>query len=466
MAIALVAQTTGSAASGTGATPACTATGGNTLLALVSRGTGSSTGSITSFTDTGGNTWTLLTSGAVSGSSNTRIEAWVAENAVSPGTITLASATASTWAWNILEFSGVLSASSLDVASPALSGNASSTTQATPSITTTVANDVVVAAWHFGQTTTSGLTAGWTAGTNFDDAAVGSGRVAYQLNVATAAYSATLTLGAAKATGVLTLALQPASAGALSGAAAMTSASSLTAGASNKVNPAAAMASASSLTAAGTIPGGAVAAAAAMTSASSLTSSGGVTAALATFPYTPLPNQFTHPALETDTGPTGLNTQLDARLNQLRTAGLAIPASLGMGEVFLSLRAGTAITNNAVLAFDTTITDNFSGVNAARTTYTVPKGGLWLITAQVRTATAVFARLSITGLPTIYGNAGRLYTGYAGNANGGGGTLPPVPIQFDGGEVISMIVETNAVTNNLVDAATDGTFLHLQQVSL
>lgn len=212
----LVKQTTGSAVAGLTASPSVTSTGGNMLLAFVTRGTGLATGAITTFTDSAGNTWTMLTRGAVSGATHSRIELWVAPNAAAITGISLASATSSTWAWNIIEVSGAAAASVLDVASTDGSGNASATSQPTPSITTTIDNDLILAGWHFAQTTSSGLTAGWTALTDYDDAAVGSGRAAYRVSPA-GSYSATLTLGVAKATGVITAAVKPGGSGALTG---------------------------------------------------------------------------------------------------------------------------------------------------------------------------------------------------------------------------------------------------------
>jgi hypothetical protein len=205
VAIAFVAQTVGSGASSASQAITLSGTIGNLMLLCYARSGGLATGSITGITDTGGNTWAMITRGAVSGSSNTRIECWATIMTASPGTVTVASGTAQTNSWNANEWSGVATTYA-DVASPDGSATTSSTTVTALSVTTTASADLVVAAAHFGQTTTSGLTGGWTALTDFDDAAVGSGRAAWQL--AGAAGSVTgpsWTLGTAKAAGICTV---------------------------------------------------------------------------------------------------------------------------------------------------------------------------------------------------------------------------------------------------------------------
>lgn len=206
---ALVNQTVGSSAASLNATATIPASvAGNNLFAFFARSGGLTTGAIASVTDSASQTWLRATRGAVSSVTNTRIELWYIENSASITSVTFSSTTSQTNAWNVLEFSGLLGSSSLDVASPDNSATASSTTAATPSITTSNASDLILAGWHFGQTTTSGLTSGWTALSNFDDTTVGSGRAAYQLASSTGSYSASLTLGAAKAAGVITAAFK------------------------------------------------------------------------------------------------------------------------------------------------------------------------------------------------------------------------------------------------------------------
>lgn len=203
-----VTQNVGQGVSSANQTATITATtAGNFVIAFYARSGGLSTGGLTSVTDSASQTWSNLTIGAVSGGVNTRIEAWYIANSASITSVTFNSATAQTNSWNITEWSGVASASPADVESPNPSGNASSTTQATPSITTTNASDLVIAALHFGQTTTTDPSSPWNLLTNFDDAAVGSSRAAYQVVSSTGSYNATWTLAVAKAAGTVTVSL-------------------------------------------------------------------------------------------------------------------------------------------------------------------------------------------------------------------------------------------------------------------
>lgn len=206
MTATFVRQTVGSGASAANATATITAsTTGNNLYAVYHRSGGLATGAVTSVTDSAAQTWTLRASrGAVSGGTNTRVELWYIENSASITSVTFNSGTAQTNAWNIFEFSGMLASSSLDVASPDNSATTSSTTVATPAVTNTVADALVIVAAHFTQTTST-APAGYTALTNSDDGAVGSGRQAYKIVAATGSQSASWTsLGVARAAGVIT----------------------------------------------------------------------------------------------------------------------------------------------------------------------------------------------------------------------------------------------------------------------
>ncbi|HYS35673.1 MAG TPA: hypothetical protein VEO01_08585 [Pseudonocardiaceae bacterium] len=213
MAIALVAQTVGNSGGVSNANQAITAaaTSGNYLTLLYYRSGGLATGAVTSITDTGGNTWSVIDRGAVSGGTNTRTEVWKCQVSASPGTITVNSGTAQTNAWNVVEWSGVATSGEVDAKSPDNSATASSTICLTPTVNTTGSADLIVGVAHFGQTTTTLNTAGFTALTNSDDGAVGSGRGAYLLAAASGTYNVQWTLGAAKAAGVITFALHAAS---------------------------------------------------------------------------------------------------------------------------------------------------------------------------------------------------------------------------------------------------------------
>lgn len=230
--ITLVKQTVGQGASSANQSITATSTGGNLLMLIYARSGGLATGAITSITDTAGNVWSVATRGAVSGATNTRIEVWVCPNAAAITSLTVNSGTAQTNAWNVLEWSGAASASPVDVASPDGSGQASSTTVTTVAVTTTNAADMVVAGFHSSQITTSGLTAGWTALTDFDDGTAGSGRAAYQLQAATGTVGAvSWTLSSAKNAGLVTVALLPGAATGVSAQAALPVTTALTAGA-------------------------------------------------------------------------------------------------------------------------------------------------------------------------------------------------------------------------------------------
>lgn len=204
----LAKQTVGSNATGTANQAiSFTNTIGNLLVLLYARSGGLATGQVTSITDASGNTWTVGTRGAVSGGTNTRLEAWYCANAASTTRITVNSGTSQVNSWSVLEFSGVATTTPLDVASGDNSATASSTTVATPSITTANASDLLIAAAHFPQTTTT-APSGWTALTDYDYSTTGSGRGAYQVVSATGTYSASWTAGSAVAAGVLTLAFK------------------------------------------------------------------------------------------------------------------------------------------------------------------------------------------------------------------------------------------------------------------
>lgn len=216
MSIALVNQTVGSGVSAANQNITAAATIGNFLAMFYARSGGLATGAVTSVTDTGGNTWVSIPCrGAVSGGTNTRIEFWYCQVSASPGTITVNSGTAQTNSWNISEWSGIDPTTPIDASSPDNSGNAASTTQTTPTIAPALTTDLILAAAHFGQTTTSGLTAAFTALTNFDDAAVGSGRAAYLIDTGAGPYAASWTLGASKSAGVITVAIKAAVSGTL-----------------------------------------------------------------------------------------------------------------------------------------------------------------------------------------------------------------------------------------------------------
>jgi hypothetical protein len=200
-----VTEHTGTAAAATGATASgFTTTGGVLLVALVARSGGQSTGALSGITDSAGNTWLTATRGAVSGVTNTRLECWYAANAASVTSVVFASGTSQTWAWDILEITGMATATPVDVASPNYSGTTSSTTVATPAVTTLNAADVIIASFHCNTATPTAPGGSWTNLATFDDGTAPA-RGVYQVVAATGSYSATWTLSAAQAAGVLTV---------------------------------------------------------------------------------------------------------------------------------------------------------------------------------------------------------------------------------------------------------------------
>jgi hypothetical protein len=176
---------------------------GHHLYAIFTRSGGLATGAMTSVTDSAGNTWTMVTRGAVSSGVNSRVELW--QRLANPNAITWVQGNASvaqSWAWILLDYTGPPDAV-LDVASPDGSAVASSVTIATPAITTTKDGDLILAAIHHSLTTSTLQGSTLTALSNFDDSTIGSGRGAYQNAGAIGSWSATWTLGVAKAAGVL-----------------------------------------------------------------------------------------------------------------------------------------------------------------------------------------------------------------------------------------------------------------------
>ena len=202
MAIALVGQAANTVAAATSITVTRTTTAGNCLVAVISVATGSSQ-PITGVTDTAGNTWSFVAAGFQSGS-NTRCEIWVCPNAASVTSVTASKATAQNIGMNVSEWSGVKTASPVDVS--ATLGNASSTTALGASVTTTDAGDVVISGISWGTSPTASLTAGgFTAMTTVTS----NQRLspAYRIPAATGTYQPTWTMSAAAVTGSATVAL-------------------------------------------------------------------------------------------------------------------------------------------------------------------------------------------------------------------------------------------------------------------
>jgi hypothetical protein len=108
---------------------------------------------------------------------------------------------------NVTEWSGVASAAALD--RQAGRGNASSTTAATPSITTTNASDVLIAGLTYSGSAASTLSGiSFTALTSHNAGSSLHGRAACQITSATGSYQATWGLSSATTSGTAILALK------------------------------------------------------------------------------------------------------------------------------------------------------------------------------------------------------------------------------------------------------------------
>ena len=132
-------------ASETAASTALTATfpsvstAGHLLVLSVSEYTGA-TNTISSVTDSAGGTWTRIASRFVSGH-NSDGEQWYSANAKAVTSVTAHTASASTMALTVQEFSGVATTNPLDVSTGA---SATGTAASSGSVTSTVANDLMV----------------------------------------------------------------------------------------------------------------------------------------------------------------------------------------------------------------------------------------------------------------------------------------------------------------------------------
>jgi hypothetical protein len=137
------------------ATSISSSSAGDLLIAQIAVNTGSAV--VTSVTDSAGNTWTKATSGA-GGSYDSEI--WYSQDAQSTNQVTVNVSGSRRISVNISEFDGVAQSSILDVSSGHYDGGG--TSHDTPTITTTVDHDLVLAslAWQPGPSM-SGDGSGW-----------------------------------------------------------------------------------------------------------------------------------------------------------------------------------------------------------------------------------------------------------------------------------------------------------------
>lgn len=169
---------------------------------FVGRSGGLSTGALSGVSDTAGNTWRMATRGAVSGATSTRLEVWYCDTYTPATTVTAASSASQTSGWLIAGFTGVVSATALDVASPDNSASAAGATVSTPAVTTTVRDLLLAADQHGGGTTGSGPASPWIALGAWNVSTTGGGNAGYLVADTAGSYSATFTQGGTGAAGV------------------------------------------------------------------------------------------------------------------------------------------------------------------------------------------------------------------------------------------------------------------------
>jgi hypothetical protein len=208
--INFVRQAIGASTSGTTLNVDIGATAGDTLVLSIAVAAGSSK-QVTAVTDSTGGTWSRGPVGFLSGSNN-RVEIWYRVDV--PAGITRVTATLSASGVSsatVSEWSGVVDTAPVD--QQAGRGNPSSTTAATPIITTTNANDLVIAAINYPGAITSTLTTtGFAPLSNFNSGTTTNGRAAYRIVSSTGPYSASWTLSTGSMSGAAILALKGASA--------------------------------------------------------------------------------------------------------------------------------------------------------------------------------------------------------------------------------------------------------------
>lgn len=219
MAISFVAQTeTDVTVAATSSTKSLTTTTGNTLIMLVSIAAGA-TASLSSVTDSASNTWVIPSTDPnanppanfVSGS-NTYFAMAYALNATAITSVTVTISASKTFSYNVVEFSGILSASAVDQ-SASVSNSVSGTPLLTPSITTTNANDLIIGGMSASNNSMTLGSSGYTALTNMVPVSTMKGVGAYQIVSSTGTYQISWTPGASAVSGAGIMAFKgPASA--------------------------------------------------------------------------------------------------------------------------------------------------------------------------------------------------------------------------------------------------------------
>jgi len=176
----------GYGATSSGATITVSPTNGNALLVAI--GNYRTTSSVTSVVD---NNSTALTKDAEFTSATSRITLWRLQSASSTTGITITLNTAEYWVACIVEVTG-LAGSPVDV----VAASANSNSWTTPSVTTTNANDILIAFGYNPSATTHTATSPAVMGNTYNAPGSHSTFLAYQIVSATGSYSLAGTGGA------------------------------------------------------------------------------------------------------------------------------------------------------------------------------------------------------------------------------------------------------------------------------
>jgi hypothetical protein len=168
---------------------------GNTLVAAVALAAGSSA-SVLDIKDSSGVSWdkTAAVIGFQSGI-NSRVEIWYRLGAPSVTSVTVTLSASKSLAVNVSEWSGVATASQPDASAHA--GAGTGTTVTTPSLATSNATDLVIAASNYPAVATASLAAGPFVGLNPFGTSSVHGNAAYVVTTASGSYQATWNLSAA-----------------------------------------------------------------------------------------------------------------------------------------------------------------------------------------------------------------------------------------------------------------------------
>jgi hypothetical protein len=168
---------------------------GDTLVAVVALAAGSSA-SVHDVTDSSGVAWTATPVVGFLSGTNSRVEIWYRTGVPSVSSVTVNLSTAKAVAVNVSEWSGVATASPLDLSKNGSGASATTISTATP-FTTGNATDLLIGANNYPATATPTLTSsGWTGLNPFTSGTGVHGNAAYQITSSTGSYQASWSLNA------------------------------------------------------------------------------------------------------------------------------------------------------------------------------------------------------------------------------------------------------------------------------